>query len=393
MQRTDFSRPIRNSIVLIVVALSLGACLEKQETNTNLDAPVGQDVAADQELLGSVGDGPIVAAKMKIKRNDGALLAELESDASAGYNITIRTKGKYYPLSIDARGGIDLVTNLAPDFVLLGAVFEPGKKSVANISPFSTMAVEIARDLPGGLNKENLNEAQGYVVSSLSNGLSTLVATGPMNTAITKSNIAEVVKASETLGETVRRVRDLQQIFNRSSSADRVVQAMASDLIDGIVDGRGGSRIDARISAISTVVAAQVLLESMQNELHVNGQDATNLMNAAVDQVIGANLDVTIGDLTVTSKMLLATRVGVDACIAVLDLPELKTLRQAVDGVQAGMSPLLVRTLIPDDYRATMEAATRPTRHRPYRVRRRRRSRWDRSMHLLQLLMIRMGMP
>jgi hypothetical protein len=357
MQRTDFSRPIRNSIVLIVVALSLGACLEKQETNTNLDAPVGQDVAADQELLGSVGDGPIVAAKMKIKRNDGALLAELESDASAGYNITIRTKGKYYPLSIDARGGIDLVTNLAPDFVLLGAVFEPGKKSVANISPFSTMAVEIARDLPGGLNKENLNEAQGYVVSSLSNGLSTLVATGPMNTAITKSNIAEVVKASETLGETVRRVRDLQQIFNRSSSADRVVQAMASDLIDGIVDGRGGSRIDARISAISTVVAAQVLLESMQNELHVNGQDATNLMNAAVDQVIGANLDVTIGDLTVTSKMLLATRVGLDACIAVLDLPELKTLRQAVDGVQAGMSPLLVRTLIPDDYRATMEAA------------------------------------
>ena len=357
MQRTDFSRPIRNSIVLIVVSLSLGACLEKEETNTNLDAPAGQDVAADQELLGSVGDGPIVAAKMKIKRNDGVLLAELESDASAGYNITIRTKGKYYPLSIDARGGIDLVTNLAPDFVLLGAVFEPGKKAVANISPFSTMAVEIARDLPGGLNKVNLNEAQGYVVSSLSNGLSTLVATGPMNTAITTSNIAEVVKASETLGETVRRVRDLQQIFNRSSSADRVVQAMASDLIDGIVDGRGGSRIDARISAISTVVAAQVLLESMQNELHVNGQDATNLMNAAVDQVIGTNLDVTIGDLTVTSKMLLATRVGLDACIAVLDLPELRTLRQAVDGVQAGMSPLLVRTLIPDNYRATMEAA------------------------------------
>ena len=131
-----------------------------------------------------------------------------------------------------------------------------------------------------------------------------LVATGPMNTAITRSNIAEIVKASETLGETVRRVRDLQQAFSRSSSADRVVQAIASDLIDGIVDGRGGSRIDARISAISTVVAAQVLLESMSNELYVNGVDATASLESAIQMMNLGTASPALGELTATGAMI-----------------------------------------------------------------------------------------
>jgi hypothetical protein len=52
-------------------------------------------------------------------------------------------------------------------FDLLGAVFEPGKKSVANVNPFSTFAVELARDLPGGIDKTNLVTAEGIVSSAL----------------------------------------------------------------------------------------------------------------------------------------------------------------------------------------------------------------------------------
>ena len=74
---------------------------------------------------------------MCILRNDGVELMQLDSDANASYNISVRTKGKYYPLGIDARNGTDIVTNTAPDFDLLGARFEPGKKSVANVNPLA----------------------------------------------------------------------------------------------------------------------------------------------------------------------------------------------------------------------------------------------------------------
>ena len=50
-----------------------------------------------------------------------------------------------------------------------------------------------------------------------------------------------------------------------------VIQALGSDLIDGVIEGNGGPRSDNRLAAITNIVAAQVLLEAMANELHVNG--------------------------------------------------------------------------------------------------------------------------
>ena len=136
MKGIDRSSLIRNTATLTIISLVLSGCLMGEE-----DAKSGEEAAADHELTGSVGDGPVIGASMRILRNDGVELTQLQSDSNAGYNITVRTKGKYYPLGIDARNGTDLVTNTAPDFDLLGAVFEPGKKSVANVNPYSTFAV------------------------------------------------------------------------------------------------------------------------------------------------------------------------------------------------------------------------------------------------------------
>jgi len=350
MQRNGSSRHIRNAAAMVAMTFALSGCLMSEK-----EADTGGDIIDDNELSGSVGDGPVVGAAMRIIRNDGVSLAELESDASANYNIIVRTKGRYYPLTIDARNGIDLVTNQAPDFLLLGAVKEPGKKTVANVNPFSTFAVEVARDLPGGINKSNLVTGEAHVINALNNGLTTLAETSPVSALIDASNIAEMVKASESLGETVRRVRDLQLAFSRPSSGDTVLGAVASDLIDGVVDGRGGPRVDARTSALAIVVAVQVLLESMQNELHVNGQDATAAMNTAVNQISEFTPQTTIHGLRVTPGMLDATRVGLDACLAVSADPKLQELRDAVAGVQGGMDPMFIRTLIPDDYRQTLD--------------------------------------
>jgi hypothetical protein len=343
----------RNALAFTILSVALNGCLSEEESAPE-ETPV-EETLSDHELTGSVGDGPIVGAKVRILAKDGTKLAELESDGSAGYAVTVRTKGKYYPLTIDARNGVDIVTNLAPDFDLFGAALEPAKKSVANVNPFSTFAYELARDMGGGISKSNLANAQAVVSEALNSGLSTLVATGPMSTPIDTTNIAEIIKASETLGEIVRRIRDLQQMHSRPASGNSVIRAVASDLTDGVIDGRGGPRVEARVAALAVVTAVPVLLEAMQNELHVNGQDATGAMTEAMNQVSKGNATTTIGDLTVTAQMLDAVRVGLDALLATVPSAKLQELRDAVDNLQAGMDPMSIRAVIPRDYRTTLE--------------------------------------
>jgi hypothetical protein len=128
---------------------------------------------------------------------------------------------------------------------MIGAALEPSPKSVANVNPFSTMSVELARDLPGGATAQNLKDAQETIVSALNCGLTYLANSGPMITRIDSSSISEIVRASEALGETIRRTRDALLASSSSIDGTRVVQRVASDLTDEVVDGHGGARTDA----------------------------------------------------------------------------------------------------------------------------------------------------
>ena len=353
MQEARHLSFVRNAATLILFSLPLSGCLMGEEESKSTT-----ETAVDHEISGSVGDGPIVGAAIRILRNDGVELVQLESDSSAGYNITVRTKGKFYPLSIDARNGTDIVTNMAPDFDLLGAVFEPGKKSIANVNPFSTFAVQLARDLPGGVNKANLEIAESIVSTEFNNGLASLKSSGPMKTEVDGSNIAEIVRASEALGETIRRTRDALAASGFPSSGDAIVRALSSDLTDSVVDGNGGPRADARIAAVAVIVSAQVLLETMANELHVNGADATQLMSNAIDQVSLATADPTLDDLTVTADMLARARIGIVAAHAITSDNVIAELLTAVEGIQAGNGSSMIRTFVlPSDYRDRLSNA------------------------------------
>jgi hypothetical protein len=54
---------------------------------------------------GSVGDGPIVNARLRVFSNSGDLLMTTSSDNTADYSLSIRTQGRNYPLTIVADGG------------------------------------------------------------------------------------------------------------------------------------------------------------------------------------------------------------------------------------------------------------------------------------------------
>ncbi len=345
-------RLFRNACMLVTATSVLAACLsdEASEDPAEIDAEI--------EISGSVGDGPVVGATVRILRNDGAELAQVESDSSANYNIVVRTEGKYYPLTVDSRNGTDLVTSTAPDFDLLGAVLAPGNRTVANINPFTTFTVELARDLAGGETQANLSLAQNTVATQFNSGLSTLKTSGAMTTTISASNVAEMVRASEALGETVRRTRNAVSASGFTTSGNAVVRALASDLSDEVVDGLGGQRSDARLAAVSTVVAAQVLLETMANELHVNGVDATQAMRDAINQVSSNVADPALDDLTTTPDMITRAKIGLEAAFAVTSDPLIGNLHTIVSDIQPNSSSQTIRSLVlPSDYRNRLDNA------------------------------------
>ena len=180
------------------------------------------EINSDITISGSVGDGPTVNASIRVRSSSGKQLAEYSSDSTGSYRIEVNVTDRQFPLLIDATGGTDIVTNARPDFVLSGAVLSSRDSVTANLNPFSTFAVEIAKDMNGGLTSANLRAAEDIVVSFMNSGLSATAASGPMQTPVDGSNIAEIVKASETLAEIVRRTRDAMLASGRGTNANAV---------------------------------------------------------------------------------------------------------------------------------------------------------------------------
>jgi hypothetical protein len=245
-------------------------------------------------VAGSVGDGPIVNAILKVFSNSGDLLTTTSSDNTADYSLSIRTQGRNYPLTIVAEGGTDIVTYRAPDFKLVTTVMKPGIGQTANLNPYSTLIVKAAQNA-GGITEENIAKATEAVVSRYGFGLDPALMPDPIRTQITESNVHLIVKASETMGEMIRRTRDALMAVNfevegvdgklRVIDGDGVVKALGADLIDGWVDGKGAKGYDRRIAAVANVASAAVMVEAMANRLHVYDVDSTMYMDNAIRQV------------------------------------------------------------------------------------------------------------
>jgi hypothetical protein len=245
---------------------------------------ISPDTIYETVVTGSVGDGPIVGARVRVFANSGALLMESTSGVNADYELTIKTQGRNYALSIQADQGIDLVTGMAPDFSLITAIHKPSKRSISNINPFSTLIFESARR-NGAINDTTVAAAKNAVTTRYGFGLDTAQLPDPVETSITDENIHLIVKSSETLGEMVRRTRDALIASGRNIDGDGVVTALAADLVDGWIDGLGAIESSSRIAAVANVASAAVLVEAMSNELLVYGINATAAMDSSIRQV------------------------------------------------------------------------------------------------------------
>ncbi len=306
---------------------------------------------------GSVGDGPIAGAQIAVRARDGTLLQNVVGSQLAGYSVTIKTKGKHFPLSVEATGGTDMVTNLPPDFALRSSALEQRSRAIVNVNPFTTLALATAEQMGDGATAGNIRIALATVTAQFNSGLTTLAAGGVMEATINDSNLPEIVKSSETLAEILRRVHSIRRASGRTSSVDDVVRLLGADLTDGKLDGRGLARPDPHASATAALVSAQVLLEAMTNRLRVNDQSATTALDNAINSLSSSSRPTPTASLPTTAGMIDAARRGTAAAIAIAPSPALSTLRQSLSSLTAGMLPAAVAQVLPSDASAALAPA------------------------------------
>ncbi len=310
----------------------------------------GEEIIVNQ-LSGSVGDGPITGAAVRVFNKQGTLINTAASGEEASYTVTVREKGKYYPLTLHASNGIDVVTGTAPDFDLSSVVAKPSSKTQGNLNPHATLIVRAAQNMSGGLLDNNLASARVSVMSHLNFGMDPAILSDPITTEVNDSNAPVIVKSSETLGEMVRRARDALattgfRIGNSVIDGNAVMDALAADIIDGVVDGRGGPDADPRVAAVASLASAVVLVEALTNKLHVGGSDATARMDAAIRTIRpGAPASATTANVTIPAAMLTQTMVVVEAALAFSGDPELQGLLDELGGISAGTSPASINNI------------------------------------------------
>ena len=349
---------VRHQAHKFLVPIFLGCALQgcgggDDEAAAVADTDSDVDVAID----GSVGDGPVAGAQIVVTSNTGTVLQNVAGTQLAGYSVTIKTKGKYFPLFIDATGGTDMITNQPPDFKLRSSAIMPNGKVTANINPFTTLAIATAEQMGDGLTSGNIKTALSTATTRFNSGLSTLAAGGVMDATITNSTLPEMVKSSETLAETLRRVHLIRRASGRASSVDDVIGVIAADLTDGKLDGRGGTRTDAHASATAALVSAQVLVESMTNTLRVNGQPVTAALDATINRIASSPIPTPTASLPITAGMIDAARKGTAAAIAITPSPALSALQQKLGTLTAGMLPAAVAQALPSGAASALDPA------------------------------------
>lgn len=313
----------------------------------------GLDPAAEvvSEFSGSVGDGPIVGAALSFYDKDGRLLKTRTSDSTASYKARIRARRDAYPITVKASGGTDLVTGRAPDFDMTSVVLDSRARNI-NINPFSTMIVESARLMPGGLNKDTVDTARNRIVTKMNYGLDTRMISDPIRFRVDDENVANIVKSSEALGEMIRRTRDHLSSSGADVDGNDIVAMLSEDIsdgsLDGMVNGQAQSETGRKVSYISRLTAAQVLIESMSNDLKVDGVRATSRMDEAV---VITRPEISESQLTesvrVNREMLDQLKDVLDDVEAVDSSNEISQIASAVDSIAADSSPSEVERTLP----------------------------------------------
>lgn len=298
--------------------------------------------------------GPAVNANLHLFDRNGGLIDGVTGNPFANYQPNLPSSIPF-PVRVQAFNGTDLVTGMPLHFTHNAVALSATAQRV-NVNAFSTLAVEMARGMTNGFTAANFAAANAILVREFNFGLATATVPNPMTSALSVQNIATVVRASEAVGEVVRRTRTALGQAGYARSADDVVRALAADLRDGRLDGRGTAPTDARVAATANVVSAQVLVEGLQNRLNVNGTLATAAMDNAIRAVIPSATALT-ESVPASAAVLTQTQRVLSAVRAFDTRAEITALAGTVTQIAANSTPAQVRTRLTDSHSRLLDVS------------------------------------
>lgn len=309
---------------------------------------------APMTLTGSVVDGPVVGASITIRDANGRWITTTTSDATARYSVTIPARTPF-PLTIVATGGTNLVTQTAPTFSLISTALST-TDTTANINPFSTLITRTALKMDGGITPANLEAANHNILTVFNAGIDRARMPSPITTPVTNENVTMLVKSSEVLAEIIRRNFSVVSGVNTQVTQDSLIESLAADMTDGTLDGKGAVGTDALISASTSVVSGQVLIEALSNNLQVNDVPVTHQLESAVSTIMPAAGETT-GELQINTEMLLNTQTAIAAAMLIAPSIALSDIQTTVNSIASGTSTSEVSTLLLADAGGSFDPA------------------------------------
>ena len=310
---------VRNSCLCALIFM-LAACTGSSK----------QDVIESEGLVltGSVGDGPIVGATIRVEDAEGKLVFAGMSDETANYSLEI-PDGTALPVTVRVSGGTDLVTSRGADFEMQSVAFDSGPITL-NVSPYTTLAVKTARCL-GEVSPDNLEAAWDLIDRTINLGWARASILDPMGEPINEQNINTVLVGNEALGELMRRTAADLSISSTPLSTDEVMDHLACDIASGSLNGVGS---DPRIALTLAANAAAIGVEVIAGSLMVDGDDAMNRLDSAMRTVL-PSAPGSVADLPPPQALIdqTAERIGV---FLVTDEPVLLDIAMALEQATPG---------------------------------------------------------
>ena len=347
--------------IFIITALTT-ACVDTENTMTDeTHSGAIENDTAPIVISGSIGDGPVIGAYITITDNNDEIIAFTTSDDTANFTVTVPGDTDF-PVTISATGGTDVVTGAPPDFYMYSVAENAGNSRTnvtANINPFSTLIVKTALAMQGGLSPSNLSISRQNILHYLNFGIDTALMPDPITTPVTEQNVANIVKSSEAFAEAIRRTSTALKEAGTFANEDQVISALSADMANGLLDGVGADNADPIISATANVVSGQVLIETLSNNLNVNGIWATNLLDNAVLITMPTATETT-ADVVVNQEILAQTKRAISAAQAVSPSEALTNISTALDSLTPGTNAIDVVSLltvnVSDDFNIPIES-------------------------------------
>ena len=295
-------------------------------------------------------------ATISVVDGDGTQLFYDYGDGRAGHSF-ILPPGTVYPVLVTASNGLDLVTGLPPVITMVSVVEKP-TDTTANLTPLTTLIVKTAQAMPGGVNPSNLALANQYIVTALNFGMDSIRIPNPITTAIDAQNIVSMVKAGRVLTETLTRSVLRLSLSGTVLTEDELLDALAADMVDGRPDGVGAAGADPFLSALTNVVLAQVMLESIGNTLQSEGLPLAAGMDSAIKTML-PGIQASIAEAVVSRETLTHLKLLIHAAqpVTTSDDSDLAAVLAAIGGLGANMLPADIAPLLPVVGSAAFDAA------------------------------------